>query len=160
MALQLQNLEDKKRRLNNCNTGVFTDAQNSFTNFLRALKVNEFRHIQDLELAFEHPVTVISGTNKVGKTSLLLLIACSFENFRKVDSTSPAGQLKDHNWSDVLTFTSHENVTNDYSYELKWRVGASDREGEGKRLASSQAWSGLGRKNSDTNPLHTRLLTR
>ena len=160
MALQLQNLEDKKRRLNNCNTGVFTNAQNSFTNFLRVLKVNEFRHIQDLELEFEHPITVISGTNKVGKTSLLLLIACSFENFRKVDSTSPAGQLKDHNLSDVLTFTRHENVTNDYSYELKWRVGASDRQGEGKRLASSQAWSGLGKKSSERNRLNAKIRDR
>lgn len=160
MALQLQNLEDKKRRLNACDTAVFSSPQSSFKHFLKVLKVNAFRHIQNLEIVFEHPVTVISGTNKIGKTSLLLLIACSFEKFRKVDSTSPNGQLKDHNWSDVLVFTSHENVINDYSYQLKWRVGQSEREGEGKRLASSKAWSGLGKKSADLQRLNAKIRDR
>jgi len=149
MTLQLQNLDQKKQQLANCNTAGFTGVDNSFRDFLGLLKVNSFRHVSDLKLTFSHPVTVISGTNKVGKTSILLLIACSFERFLKVDSTSPAGQLREHNWSDVLAFTTHENPTQDYSYELNWRVGTDQRSGEGKRLASSKAWSGLGKKSSD-----------
>lgn len=158
MALELQNLADKKQRLAACDTAVFTGVDGSFRYFLRRLKVNPFRHIEDLEIDFVHPVTVISGMNKIGKTSLLLLIACSFERFLKVDSTSPAGQLREHTWSDVLSFTTHENPGQDYSYELDWRVGTENRTGEGKRLATSQAWSGVRKPSSDTSRLMPQML--
>lgn len=160
MTLELQNIEDKKRKLAACNTSVFSGVDNSYLHFLRRLKINAFRHITNLELSLTHPVTVISGTNKVGKTSLLLLIACSFEKFMKADSTSPAGQIREHNWSDVLAFTNHENIGSDYSYELSWRVGTNDRQGEGKRLASSLAWSGLGKKSADTSRLNAKIRDR
>jgi predicted ATPase len=160
MALELQNLAEKKQRLVTCDTNAFTEANRSFRYFLRRLKVNSFRHIRDLELIFEHPVTVLSGTNKVGKTSLLLLVACSFERFMKVDSTSPAGQLREHTWSDVLTFTTHENPGQDYSYELDWRVGKANRTGEGKRLVTSRAWSGLGKRSSDVSRINAKIRDR
>lgn len=67
----------------------------------------------------------------------------------KIDSTSPNGELREHAWKDVLQFTAHETTNNDYSYELIWRVGTSERQGEGKRLATSRAWSGLGKKGAD-----------
>jgi hypothetical protein len=78
----------------------------------------------------------------------------------KVDSTAPSGQLREHNWSDVLAFTNHETSTQNYSYKLKWRVGVSNREGEGKRLATSRAWSGLGKKSSDTTRLNAKIRDR
>lgn len=160
MALQLQNVEEKKKQLAACDISVFTGATGSFTHFLRKIRVNSFRHLSDFELQLTHPITVISGTNRTGKTSILLLVACSFEKFMKVDSTSPAGQLREHNWSDVLTFTNHENTTQDYSYELFWRVGKDDRQGEGKRLASSKAWSGLGKKSSDPSRRNAKIRDR
>lgn len=160
MTLELQNLDKKKKRLAECDTSVFADVNSSFRYFLRRLRVNSFRHINHLEIDFSHPVTVISGTNKIGKTSLLLLIACSFERFVKVDSTSPAGQLREHTWSDVLTFTAHENAGQDYSYELDWRAGAEARHGEGKRLANSRAWSGLGKRSSDTSRINAKIRDR
>lgn len=160
MTLQLQNLDDKKRQLASCDTSSFTGANGSYVHFLKRLKINSFRHISNIDIHFVHPVTVISGTNKIGKTSLLLLIACSFEKFMKVDSTSPAGIVREHNWCDVLTFTSHENTTHDYSYTLEWRVGTDNRSGEGKRLASTRAWSGLGKKSSDTSRLNAKIRDR
>lgn len=147
--LHLQNLADKKSKLAKCDTTFFENPDNSFRHFVTAIQINSFRHIENLKLVFEHPVTVLSGTNKIGKTSILLLLACSFERFMKIDSTSPNGELREHAWKDVLFFTSQETASNDYSYELKWRVGTETREGEGKRLASSRAWSGLGKKGSD-----------
>ncbi|WP_235128684.1 ATP/GTP-binding protein [Dyadobacter sp. CY347] len=56
--------------------------------------------------------------------------------------------LRRHAWRDVLTFTSYESATRNYSYEIFWRVGTSNRSGEGKRLASSQAWTGPGKYSS------------
>lgn len=160
MALEVQNLADKKQRLAVCDTSTFSDVDGSYRYFLRRLKVNSFRHIRDLEIDFRHPVTVLSGTNKIGKTSILLLVACSFERFMKVDSTSPASQLREHNWSDVLAFTTHENPGQDYSYDLDWRVGTANRNGEGKRLATSKAWSGLGKRSSDASRINAKIRDR
>ncbi len=160
MTLQLQNLEEKKRRLASCDTSVFNGVDGSYRHFLKRVKINSFRHITNLDIPLEHPITVISGTNKIGKTSILLLVACSFERFMKVDSTAPAGQLREHNWNDVLSFTNHETSTRDYTYELEWRIGTSNRNGEGKRLASSRAWSGLGKKSADTSRLNAKIRDR
>lgn len=160
MTLNLQNIDDAKSNLESCNTALFRSAGDSFTHFTKRLKVNSFRHIRDLTINFEHPVTVISGTNKVGKTSLLLLLACSHEKFMKMDASSPSIGLREHAWNDVLSFTSHENVSDDYSYELEWRVGRQDRSGTGKRLASSKAWSGLGKKSSDVSRLNAKIRDR
>ena len=160
MTLNLQNLVEAKRKLSGCDITVFRSVRESFRHFTMELKVNSFRHIQDLCITFEHPVTVIAGTNKIGKTSLLLLLACSHERFMKIDSTSPSGDLHEHAWNNVLSFTSHENVNNDYSYQLKWRVGVQMRDGVGKRLASSKAWSGLGKKSSDTSRVNAKIRDR
>lgn len=160
MTLNLQNIDVAKKKLLACNTSNFISANDNYRHFTKRLKIASFRHIIDLEMVFEHPVTVISGTNKAGKTSLLLLLACSHENFKKIDSTSPTPSLREHSWSDVMSFTSHESVNNNYSYELFWRVGTQDRKGEGKRLASSKAWSGLGKKSSDSNRINAKIRDR
>ncbi len=160
MTLNLQNLDDAIKKLKQCDTSTFKSTGESFKHFTLKLKVNSFRHLYDLAVEFNHPVTIISGTNKIGKTSLLLLLACSHERFLKVDSTSPAGELREHSWADVLSFTSHEDVNSDYSYELKWRVGHSVKEGEGKRLSSSRAWSGLGKKSSEISRINAKIRDR
>jgi predicted ATPase len=146
--LQLQNISDAKNKLMNYDPTTFSGPGNSFRFFLNKIKINDFRHITGLEISFDHPVTVITGTNKIGKTSLLLLIACSHYNFKKYDATRPNTILRRHTWRDVLTFTTYEATTRNYSYELSWRVGTDNRSGEGKRLATSQAWTGLGKYSS------------
>ena len=146
--LQLQNISEAKIKLTNYDPTTFSGAGNSFRFFLNKMKINDFRHIAGLEISFDHPVTVITGTNKIGKTSLLLLIACSHYNFKKYDTTKPDTVLRRHTWRDVLTFTTYEATTRNYSYELYWRVGTDIRNGEGKRLATSQAWTGLGKYSS------------
>jgi predicted ATPase len=160
MTLYTQNITSAINKLNQCNIGTFIHTDNSFRYFISELKVNSFRHIKDLDIIFEHPVTIISGNNKVGKTSLLLLLACSHENFIKIDSTSPIPTVRPHGWKDVMSFTSHENVDVDYSYELKWRKGLKENSGEGKRLASSKAWSGLGKKSSDPRRVNAKIRDR
>ncbi len=160
MALNLQNIDNAINKLKRCDTSTFRSTGDSYKYFTLELKVNSFRHLHDLTIGFNHPVTVISGTNKIGKTSLLLILACSHEKFMKIDSTSPAGELREHSWADVLSFTSHEDVNSDYSYELTWRVGQDVREGEGKRLSSSKAWSGLGKKSSETSRINAKIRDR
>lgn len=160
MALNLQNIKSAKNRVLHCDTSLFVNADESYRCFTKRLKVNSFRHITNLEITFEHPITVISGSNTIGKTSLLLLLACSHERFKKIDSTSPSPSIREQSWSDVMTFTSHETATNNYSYELFWRVGPVKKNGEGKRLSTSRAWSGLGKKSSDTSRMNAKIRDR
>jgi len=160
MALNIQNINKKKGKLLGCDTNSFKGTDSSFKMFINEIKINSFRHIDDLTISFEHPVTIISGTNKIGKTSILLLLACSHEKFMKLDASSPKPSLRSHNWNDVLSFTSHETVVKDYSYKLKWRVGMKPLEGEGKRLASSKAWSGLAKKSSDAKRKNAKIRDR
>src|ERR1700748_3103804 len=132
IMLNLQNIDDAKSKLLGYDTKAFRNSGDSFRYFLNELKINNFRHISNLDISFDHPVTVIAGTNKIGKTSSLLLIACSHYNFIKYDSTKPGTVLRRHTWRDVVTFTQYESATSDYSYELAWRVGPENRRGEGK----------------------------
>lgn len=144
--MELQNLHKRISRANECDTSVFSNIGSSYVHFLSRIKVQRFRRLKDLEINFEHPVTIISGTNKIGKTSLLLLMACSHENFKKIDSTKPTPTVRNHYWNDVLSFTKHENVGVDYAYEIDWRIGEKRNKGSGKRLARTKSWSGLGKK--------------
>jgi len=161
MELNLQNLEVAKKKLNRCDVSSFRSKDESFVHFTNKLEVVAFRHILNLEINFTHPISVISGSNKIGKTSILILLACSHEKFIKIDSTSPNSDLREHVWKDVINFTKHESDTKDYSYKLSWRVGNSPpRSGEGKRLASSKAWSGLGKKSSARDRVNAKIRDR
>jgi predicted ATPase len=155
--LNINNFRSAHSKLLNYDPSYFYNHQNSFLEFLYSIEVVDFRHIKDLKVNFQHPVTVISGTNKVGKTSLLLLIACSHVNFLKYDSTKPETKLRKHEWRDVISFTNSETVNNNYVYRLQWRKGNEDRSGEGKRKASSKAWSGLAKYSSDKRRKNAKI---
>ncbi|GAB3534876.1 hypothetical protein GCM10027443_22710 [Pontibacter brevis] len=158
--LNLQNINTAKTRLSSYNPLTFNNVQNSFRFFTNKITINSFRHISGLEVEFDHPVTVITGGNKIGKSSLLLLIACSHYKFNKYDSTKPETEWRRHTWRDVFTFTSYESATRNYSYELTWRVGNRQKHGEGKRLATSKAWTGLGKYSSDPNRINAQIHER
>ena len=160
MVLQIQNLKKAKTNLIECDVAAFDNSDNSFVWFTRLIHVTRFRHISDLSLEFSHPVTAIAGANRSGKTSLLLLLACSHEKFSRPDATSSNRGVRDHGWNDVLSFTSHETVNADYQYEMKWRRAKDPFEGVGKRLHTSRAWSGLGKKSSDKARINAKIRQR
>lgn len=64
------------------------EKERSYPLFFEGLKFVKFRHISNMDLPFETPITVISGSNKCGKTSTLLAIACSHFNFKSRNRTS------------------------------------------------------------------------
>lgn len=160
MALNLQNLDVSKKKLNACLVNSFVDTGQSFKNYLSYLKIENFRKLCGVEVNFDHPVTIIAGTNTVGKTSILILLACSHEKFMKHDSTSPSMGIREHGWNDMLSFTSHENDSVEYSYELKWRVGLQSNSGSGKRNGATKSWSGLGKKSSDLSRINAKIRNR
>lgn len=147
--MELQNIKDAKKKLNRYNPETFGNVQNSFRHFINEIEITEFRHVKNLKIKFDHPVTILSGTNKIGKTSILLLIACSHFKFMRVDSTKPTSTIRRHTWKDVLQFTNYENTSKDYEYKLKWRVGRDLRSGKSRRLHTSRSWSGVGKASND-----------
>lgn len=158
--LNLQNIKDAKAKINGYDPLTFSNAENSYVKFVNKIEIEEFRHIKKLNLSFDHPITVITGTNKIGKTSLMLLIACSHYDFLRYDSTKPETELRRHTWRDVLSFTSYENTTRDYSYKLFWRIGNLLKDGDAKRLSTSQAWTGVGKASSDPRRTNAQIKDR
>ena len=160
MAYSLSNIGIYIDKLVKNDVTVFSNVGDSYRDFLTRIRVNAFRHITDLDMCFDSPVTVISGGNRIGKTSILLLIACSFENFRHIDSTKPETLFRPFSWRDVISFTRDEKDKGGYSYELYWRVGVSPiRHGEGKREMGKQSWTGLG-KLSHTGRVNAKIKNR
>ncbi|MDT3388166.1 MAG: AAA family ATPase [Bacteroidota bacterium] len=160
MAYSLNNINGYKRSLDENNVAVFSDTTNSYRDFLFRIKVNSFRHIRDLDISFDSPVTIISGGNKIGKTSVLLLIACSYVRFLHIDSTKPDTLFRPFSWRDVISFTKDETDNGGYSYELFWRVANSPvKHGEGKRGEGKQSWTGLG-KLSHTGRVNAKIMNR
>ncbi|WEE75713.1 AAA family ATPase [Comamonas testosteroni] len=157
MALEIQNLFEIKKKIENCDVSIFVDSGQSYSNFVKKIHITQFRHIVDLEVGFSSPVTAIAGSNRSGKTSLLLLLACSHEKFMRLDAKSTAVGMREHTWADVLSFTSHETVQSDYEYKMEWREGTKDRDGTGKRLHTSRAWSGLAKRSSDKNRTNAKI---
>lgn len=158
--LNLQNIEEAKRNLQRCDLHTFNNSGNSFKEFLHQITIQSFRHINNFDCVFDHPVTVIAGANKIGKTSILLLIACSHENFIRCDSTAVDTVLRPHSWNDVLNFTSYENANRNYVYKLFWRVGNNYRQGEGKRTSTNRSWTGLGKRSSDKSRTNAKIRDR
>lgn len=158
--LELQNIEETKNKLHRCDLSGFVRDGDSFKHFLHKIKINSFRHINNFECTFDHPVTVIAGANKIGKTSILLLIACSHDNFLRYDSTAVGTWLRKHNWSDLLNFTSHENARRNYSYELFWRTGKKDEHGKGTRTSTNKSWAGLGKRSNDSTRMNAKIRNR
>ena len=142
------NIKDVKKNLKDCNLLTFQNPNCSFRKFISNLHITKFRHIENVEIDFSHPITVISGSNKIGKTSILLLLACSHEQFIKLDATKTETTLRPHAWKDVLRFTKYENDASEYRYEMHWRIGNGNFSGIGKRGGKKQSWAGLAKKSS------------
>lgn len=137
----------------NPNSSIFkvfheTDLSDSsqYPRFIRSAKFENFRHIPNLELEFKYPVTVLTGSNKSGKTTVLLSIACSHFEFKKRNFTN--GKLERQTWSDVLKFTSHDAQNNDWTYHLCIKSGDKTEWKRGQRKFDTKKWNGLGKKES------------
>jgi len=120
--------------------------QHEFPLFICSLSVNKFRNISNMGIEFIHPLTVLSGTNKIGKTSILAMLACSHYEFQMRDLGT--GQFTRCTWGRLIKFTKHDKQTCDWEYGIKYKVGARIEVKEGKRTAGTKKWSGVAKKES------------
>lgn len=122
------------------------DKARRFPLFFESLKFIKFRHISNMELVFETPITVISGSNKCGKTSSLLAIACSHYNFKSRNISN--GTRDRTKWGDLMRFTSNDSQIEDWYYEVRYREGTRVLTKQGYRKVTSKKWGGVAKKES------------
>lgn len=123
------------------------NVSNNFPVFLKKIKLEPFRHISSLEINFIHPISIITGTNRIGKTTILMAIACSHVNFQKKNPRN--GNLERQTWSSLMKFTSHDIQTADWTYWITYKRGnriESPKRGQRKHL--TKKWNGIGKKES------------
>ena len=115
-----------------------------YPQFFNMVKLERFRHIRNLELRFQHPISIISGSNCSGKTSVLMAIACSHYYFdRKNVANGTWGRAT---WSHLVRFTNHDEQTEDWVYHIEYREGRRTKNGKGYRKHISKKWGGAGKK--------------
>ena len=112
--------------------------------FFKSIHFGVFRHLRDVGLEFTSPISVISGTNKSGKTTALIAIACSHYNFQRRRQTS--GNLERNTWGDVMRFTDHDIQQEDWTYHVSYRRGENVITKQGYRNHLSKKWSGVAKK--------------
>lgn len=118
----------------------------NYTNFLNSIRLLPFRHIDNLEVNFKHPISIISGTNRSGKSTLLMALACSHLNFQKRNVQN--GQFERHTWSSLMQFTEHDAQNRDWTYYISYRWGVRLETKRGQRKALTKKWNGIGKKES------------
>ncbi len=117
-----------------------------YPKFLHSIELKPFKQINDLTLEFLSPVTVISGTNRIGKTTILMALACSHYNFKKRNATN--GNLERHTWSAFMKITQSDTQTVDWSYWIKFREGTKKTKKRGQRKHITKKWNGIAKKES------------
>lgn len=112
--------------------------------FFNMVRLERFRHISNLELHFTHPISIISGSNCSGKTSVLMTIACSHYNFDRKNVAN--GMWERATWSHLVRFTNHDVQTEDWVYHIEYREGSRPKNGRGYRKHRTKKWGGAGKK--------------
>lgn len=120
------------------------EIEHNFPQFLKSIKLSPFRHITDLTLNFIHPISVIAGTNRSGKSTVLMALACSHFEFKKRNVHN--GLLERHTWSSIMQFTNQDKQKIDWTYYITYKFGKKEVIKRGQRKATTKKWNGIGKK--------------
>lgn len=122
------------------------DNEHVFPKFLKTIRLAPFRHITDLTINFVHPISIIAGTNRSGKSTILMALACSHFDFKKRNIHN--GKLERHTWSSIMQFTKHDKQVLDWTYYITYKRGKKEEIKRGQRKALTKKWNGIGKKES------------
>ena len=120
--------------------------QHNFPKFLKSIEFMPFRHIPNLKVEFQHPISVITGTNRSGKSTILMSLACSHLNFKRKNVYN--GNLERHTWSNLMLFTDHDKQQEDWTYYITYKLGNKQERKRGQRKCTTKKWNGIGKKES------------
>jgi predicted ATPase len=114
-----------KRNLEQIHTQLRAKRNN---NFLDAIRIRNFRGIDDLTVSFRFPVTVLAGANACGKTTVLFACACGY---KAIDSGV----------KDFVPSTLFPNLFVKHNAELSDKEDSTIFEYRFKELDSNMRWS-------------------
>lgn len=115
--------------------------------FFKQIKFERFRHINDLTVSFDNPISIITGSNRAGKTTILLSIACSHYNFKRRNVSN--GTLERSRWGNIMKFTKFDKQTSDWTYYVNYKEGFRKiEEKRGQRKSDTCKWNGVAKKES------------
>jgi predicted ATPase len=120
--------------------------ERNFPKFLKGIKFAPFRHITELEIDFTHPITVLTGNNRIGKSTILIAISCSHFKFNKRNPSN--GNFERFTWGSIMRFTQYDKQLIDWTYWIKYKQGQRDIEKRGQRKALTKKWNGVAKKES------------
>jgi predicted ATP-dependent endonuclease of OLD family len=118
--------------------------EHKFPLFLKSIYFEKFRHLEDLKLNFIHPITVLAGTNKIGKTTILITIACSHFNFLKRNPAN--GKLERSTWKRMMQFTKYDEQIENWTYHIEYKKGNVVDPKRGQKKALTKKWNGVAKK--------------
>ncbi|MFY9164403.1 AAA family ATPase [Aquirufa antheringensis] len=118
--------------------------EHNFPKFLKSITLSPFRHINNLTVNFNHPISVVAGTNRSGKSTILMALACSHFDFKKRNIQN--GVLERHTWSSIMQFTGQDKQTKDWTYYITYKIGTKEEVKKGQRSATTKKWNGIGKK--------------
>lgn len=120
--------------------------ENVFPKFIKAIELKPFRHIKELKIEFNHPISVISGTNRSGKSTILMALACSHTDFQKRNPKN--GKLERQTWGSMMKFTSQDEQKEDWTYYIHYKTGKKVDTKRGQRKKATKKWNGVAKKES------------
>lgn len=126
---------------------VDIQSEHTYPLFFKKIKFDQFRHIMDLTVEFNNPISIISGSNKSGKTTILLSIACSHFNFKRRNVSN--GNWERNRWGDAMRFTKFDKQAQDWTYYVSYREGRRPIDDKrGQRKHATNKWNGVAKKES------------
>lgn len=143
----LLNPNSSKDYVNGYSSKPLAEKVHMYSQFFCGIEFETFRHIRNLTIQFVNPITVISGSNKSGKTSILLTTACSHYNFLKKDYSKD--EFKRTTWGQIMKFTNYDEQRRDWTYYVSYRIGNQEPvRKRGQRKYETKKWNGVAKKES------------
>ena len=134
----------ERARVNSYNNMMLPDKAVKYPRFFNSIRFEQFRHINNVELKFVNPITVISGSNCSGKTSALMAIACSHYHFMRRNVVN--GTWERTRWGDLMRFTRHDVQAIDWTYYVTYRDGVFNSPEKRGQHKLTGKWNGVAKK--------------
>lgn len=114
----------------------------NFGSFLSVLKIKGFRGLQDVVVNFKHPITVISGLNGAGKSTIGQLAVCAYKK------PSTATEYKRQYIKDFfpISVADPKPIEDDSSLLFQYTTDVPERLKDVTVTRASSAWSGYKQK--------------